>query len=79
MQALCHFLGHVKKQLPIFFVRFTHQAAKLGEKAGILAAATPCDVVRRLPRWKVWKDGRLPNDRVRASALWEGWHGYESA
>jgi hypothetical protein len=22
-------------------------------------------------------DARVPNDRVRAFALWEGWHGYD--
>jgi hypothetical protein len=43
--AISHFLGHVEKKLPIFFLRFTQEAAKLVEIACIFAGASPGDVV----------------------------------
>src|SRR5579862_2686988 len=50
-----HFLGHVENQLAIFLVGLAQQAAKFVEETRFLAAAAPCDVVRRFTLGKVWQ------------------------
>jgi len=54
-----HLLSHIEKQLAIFIVGFTQQAAKLVEVTRLFAGGTPGDIVRRLTLGEVGQLGRL--------------------
>jgi len=57
--AVRHLLRHVEDELPIPFIHFAQQAAKLVEKAGIFPHAAPGDVVGRLSLGEVGELRRL--------------------
>ena len=54
-----HLLSDKQNDLPILFVGFAQQAAKLAQKLRIFAWATPSDLVGRLALWKIQQFGRL--------------------
>ena len=54
-----HFLGHIEKQLAIFVVGFTEQAAKLVQVARLFPRTAPSDIVGGLALRKVGELGRL--------------------
>ena|SRR3974390_3735361 len=43
----CHFLGDLKRQLSVSFIRLAQQPAKLVEIAGLFAKTAPCNFIRR--------------------------------